>query len=436
MNPTKPKKISRRTVLQLMGAGATGALVAACAPQTTPQATAAPTSPGPVKIRYAHMNCWDEGMCNGQKQMITDFNAANPKIQVEAVEWSWGNYLATLQAAVSAGEAPDIMNVGWGEVISLGRPYFITLDSYLDDDLKNNINVASWNSSRFGDQTLGIPVFEQLNEVLYYRSDVWEKAGVTSEPQTWADYLAVAKQLQAAGITDTWGMQASGAPITSRFIETQFQNNSPLFVQNGDKWQHTLDTPESREAGQYWYDLWQGAKVISQSNLQRAGSDLEPVFAEGKMGMLNAITQTYFSLVQAHPELADTIRIAPPAKQKSGATMGGAFALSIFQQSKNKDAAWEFVKWASSAAIGNKIWIPTTKVLPTRKDVSYPQMPDHIQKRFAEYQAVQRIFPLVPQWEEIKGKVLTPGLGQMASGAVDFDTGWKNLIDQTNFVMS
>lgn len=436
----KGSDISRRSFLKIASTAAAATVLARCT--TAPQAETAPTeapkpAAGPVKIRYAHMNCWDEVMCKGQRDLIAEFNAAHPKIQVEPVEWSWSNYLATLTASVTAGEAPDVMNVGWGEVVSLGRPYFISIDSYLDDDLKSNIRPASWMSCKLGDQTFGVPVFEQLNEVLYYREDVWEKAGIAKEPETWEEFVAVAHQLQEAGIDDAWGMQAQGAPIVTRFLETQFQNGSEVFLQEGEKWKHTFDMPEAEEAARFWYSLWRDKKVISQSNLERSTSDLVPVFAEGKMGMLYDIVQAYFTLRQQYPDMADKIRIAPAMRKKTGATMGGAFSLSIFQQSKNKDAAWEFVKWACGADVMNKYWIPTTKVLPTRTDVNYPDMPDHILKRFQEYQAAQRVFPFVPEWEAVKGKVLTPILGEMASdGGVSFESGWKTIKEQTDFVIS
>jgi ABC-type glycerol-3-phosphate transport system substrate-binding protein len=375
-------------------------------------------------------------MCTGQKDMLAEFNEANTDVQAEGVEWSWGNYLATLTAAVSAGEAPDVMHVGWGEVVSLGRPYFITIDDYITDDLKTNIREASWTSSRLGDKTYGIPVTEQLNEVLYYRKDVWDNAGISAEPQTWDEFVATAKALQEAGISDAWGMQAQGAPIVTRFLETQFQNGSPVFVEEGDAWVHTLNTPEAIEAGQFWYDIWRTDQVVSQSNLQRSTSDLVPIFAEGNMGMLYDIVQAYFSLRDQYPDMADQIHIAPIMTHKQGATMGGAFALSIFQQADDKDAAWKFVEWATSADIMNRYWVPQAKVLPTRVDVDYPEMPDHILARFQEYQAVQSVFPFIPEWETIKGRVLTPILGQMASeGGLDFETGWQNLIDQTEFVI-
>jgi len=426
---------SRRTALKLLGAGA---LLAACAPVTAPSSSggeAAPSS-SPVTIRYAHMNCWDETLCTGQHDLTAEFNKKSSDVQVEAMEWSWSNYLATLTASVSAGESPDVMNVGWGEVVSLGRPYFITLNDYVTDDLKTNIRPASWTSCKLGEDVYGIPVFEQLNELLYYRQDVWDKAGISTEPVSWVDYVATAKQLQEAGITDAWGMQAQGAPIVTRFLETQIQNLSPVFVQDGDKWSHTLNTPEAKESGEFWYSLWRTEKVISQANLQRSSVQLEPLFADGTLGMYYGITQSYFSMAQTYPDIADSIRIAPIMKKKQGATMGGAFSLSIFEQSKTKDQAWSFVEWATSADIMNRYWIPTTRVLPTRTDVDYPEMPAEVLARFQEYQAAQSVFPFIPTWEDIKGRAFTPVLGEMAAeGGVDFESGWAQLISQTEQAM-
>jgi multiple sugar transport system substrate-binding protein len=432
----KNAQLSRRSFLKIAGLGATAGVVASCATPPQSESAASTQKPlGPAKVRYAHMNCWDKVMCQGQKDLIADFNSTHPNIQVESVEWSWGNYLSTLTAAVSAGEAPDVMHVGWGEVVSIGRPYFETIDSYLTDDLKKNIRPASWTSSIFDGKTYGVPVSEQLNEVLYYRTDVWEKAGIDKEPETWDDYVAVGKKLIEAGFTDAWAMQASGAPIITRLLETQFQNGSPMYIQDGDKWKQSLDTPEAIEAGKYWYSLWREHKIISQANLQRTTADVIPLFADGKIGMMNDIVQAYFTFVQDHKDILDKIRIAPVMRKKAPATMGGAFALSMFKQSKSKQAAWEFIQWATSVDVMNKYWVPQGKILPTRLDAKYPDMPDYIKDRLIDYQANQKVFPFIPEWESIKGKVLTPVLGEMATGAMDFDTGWENIIKQTDFLI-
>lgn len=437
-NSSKP--LSRRSFLKGITLGIAGATLAACAPGaiTTQTSSTNPTpaanKPGPAKVRYAHMNCWDDTMCKGQRDLVKEFNDSHPNIVVEPVEWSWGNYLATLTASVSAGEAPDIMNVGWGEVVSLGRPYFEPLDSYINDDLKQNINPASWTSSKLNDKTYGIPVFEQLNEVEYFRQDVWDNAGITKEPETWEDYVQVLKTLKDSGISDPWGMQANGAPIVSRFLEIQFQNGSDVFKNDGDKWTHTFNTPEAKEAAKFWYDLWNDFGVIPKGNLQRSTSDLEPLFKEGKVGLLSNITQSYFSMVSTYPDIADQIRVAPVMRNKVGATLGGAFGMSMFLQSKAKQAAWEFIAWATSKDVMQKYWVPTAKVLPTRKDVPLPKMHEQVTTRMAEYQKAQRVFPFFPDWEAVKGKVLTPVLGEMAGGKVDFETGYQNIIKQIEFL--
>ena len=435
------KRISRRSFLKVLGAGAAGAALAACAPAPTATVPAQSTSTsapalGPAKVRFAHMNCWSDSMCKGMQTMVADFNSSHKSIQVEAVEWSWSNYLATLTAAVSAGEAPDVMHVGWGEVVSLGRPYFEPLDSYLTDDLKTNIRDASWTSSRIDGKTLGVPVTEQLNEVHFYLEDVWAKAGISAPPKTWAEYVAAGQKLMSAGVGEAFGVPASGAPIVTWWLEAQFQNNSPVFVKDGDKWKHTLSTPEAIEAGKFWYGMWNDSKVIAQANLQRAGSDvMVPLFVDGKLGLLSAIVQTYFSLVHDHPEIKDRLRVAPVTRQKSPATMGGAFALSMFQQAKDKQAAWEFIQWGTSADVMKRYWVPLAQVLPTRKDVSYPDMTEKVAAGLQEYQQSQKVFPFIPEWEAIKGKVLTPVLGELASGGVGFDAGWDTLVKQIEIVI-
>jgi multiple sugar transport system substrate-binding protein len=389
-----------------------------------------------VKLKFAHMNSWNAEWDKDLDQMIADWNAANPDIQVEVIKWTWDTYFATLTAANGAGESPDVMNVGWGEVVELGRPHFLDLATMIGDDVKKQFYDTSFRSCTYENQIFGLPVFEQMNQVLYYRTDFAEEAGVSFEgdTMTWEQLVDAAKKLTTKDRFGL-GMSGKGRGIVEPFAPFQYQNNSPMVEHQGDKWVSTFDSDAAKEAGQYFVDLWAGSKVINPNNLGKGYTDLVNDLGLGTVGSFHGITQNYFALTSQYPDLADKIQIAPPQTKASTATVGGAFSMSIFKYTKAPEQALKFIEYATGKEAMEKYWLPKGQVLSPRPDVPSPGMPEDIAAKMRQYQDLQQVFPFATQWETVREKVLSPRLSQLASGQAKFDSMWKEIHDQTQMVL-
>jgi ABC-type glycerol-3-phosphate transport system substrate-binding protein len=78
------------------------------------------------------------------------------------VKWTWSTYWATLMASIGAGESPDVMNVGWGEVTQLGRPHGVKINQMLTQEMKEKWLPESWRSATYLDGSIyGVPTFDQ-----------------------------------------------------------------------------------------------------------------------------------------------------------------------------------------------------------------------------------------------------------------------------------
>lgn len=430
--------LNRRSVLKIGGgAAATGVLLnrahrAAAAPAHATAPAVIRAQGDSVKLKFAHMNSWNAEWAADLDTMVSDWNAANPDIQVEVIKWTWDTYFATMTASIGAGESPDVMNVGWGEVVEIGRPHFLDLATMISDDVKNAFYETSFRSCTYENQIFGLPAFEQMNQVLYYRSDFAEEAGVTFEGDTlaWEGLVDAATKMtndERYGL----GASAKGRGIVEPFAPFQYQNGSPMVEHQGDAWVSTFDSPAATEAGKYFIDLWTGSKVINPNNLGKGYTELVNDLGLGTVGMFHGITQNYFALVQQYPELADKIKIAPPQTRTATATIGGAFSMSIFKYTKAPDQALKFIEYATGKDAMEKYWLPKGQVLSPRQDVPSPGMPDDIAAMMREYQDVQAVFPFATQWETVREKVLSPRLAQLAAGQGDFDSGWKDIHEQT-----
>jgi ABC-type glycerol-3-phosphate transport system substrate-binding protein len=390
----------------------------------------------PVKLQFAHMNSWNAEWTADLDTMVSDWNAANADIQVEVIKWTWDTYFATMTAAIGAGEAPDVMNIGWGEVVLIGRQHLLDLATLVSAETIASFNEASFKSCKYGDAIYGLPVFEQMNQVLYYRDDFAQEAGVTFEGDTltWEGLVEAATALQAEGRSGL-GVSARGRGIVEPFAPIQYQNESRMVVQEGDAWVPTFDSEESRVAGQYFVDLWTTHGVVNANNLEKGYTELVNDLGLGTTAMFHGVTQNYFALTQTYPDLADVIKIAPPQTNTVTSTIGGAFSMSVFKYTENPEAAVKFVEWATAADQLTNYWLPKGQVLSPNPNVPSPGMPDEIAARMAEYQAVQDVFPFATQWETVRERVLAPRLAQLVSGQGDFDSTWSDIQSEAEMTL-
>lgn len=434
------QSINRRRLFALGGIAAAGVALdqsALAAPKAPLARTGAHRQNGPITLRFAHMNSWNAEWAAELDTMVAEWNAANPDVQVEVIKWTWDTYFATMTAAIGAGEAPDIMNVGWGEVVQFGRLHFLDLAPMLTDQARAGFYDTSFKSCTYGDAIYGLPVFEQMNQVLYYRSDFAEEAGVSFEGDTlrWDDLVAAAQAMTTSDRSGL-GIVGMGRGIVEPFAPFQYQNDSAMVAEEGDALVSTFDSEEATAAGRFFIDLWTAHGIVNPNNLGKGYTELVNDIGLGSVAMFHGVTQNYFAIGTLHPDVGDLIKIAPPQIGNWAATIGGAFSMSIFKYTQAPEEALRFIEWATSNENLENYWLPLGNVLSTRPDVPSPGLPDDIAASFLQYQEVQEGFPAATQWEEIRERVLAPRLAQAAGGQRSFDEIWPEIQEETQKALS
>ncbi|MDR6431805.1 extracellular solute-binding protein [Brucella pseudogrignonensis] len=138
------------------------------------------------------------------KKVATDFEAANPDVQVEIVQRAIDEHKTALRVAAGSNRGPDIyfswagLGLG-GEYVKAGLS--LPLDKYYTEyKWKDELLPAS---AAFADLypggKHGVP-FTFKGEAVYYNKTLFEKAGITEEPKTYDELLAAAQKLKDAGI--------------------------------------------------------------------------------------------------------------------------------------------------------------------------------------------------------------------------------------------
>lgn len=137
-------------------------------------------------------------------QIVTDFEAANPDVDVILEERSTDAHKDALRVVAGTEAAPDIyfmwagLGLG-GEFVNLG------ISDPLDAEYESlgwtdRLLATSQSKTIYDGVHHGVP-YTVHGMVVYYRLDAFEQAGITAEPQTYEELIAANDALLAAGIT-------------------------------------------------------------------------------------------------------------------------------------------------------------------------------------------------------------------------------------------
>lgn len=292
-----------------------------------------------VKIRFA---TWDsEESLTLQQELVDKFNSSQEKIQV-TLEAYGDEYDTKLAAGMGAKDAPDVMYM-WN--YPAYKDALEPLDSYIEKEgaeYGENFYEALWNYNKADDVILGLPV-GYTTHVMYYNKDLFDAKGV-SYPEagwTWDDAKEIAKKLTDEG-EDTKGLVFSGKPDPFDF-EMYLWSNGSAYVDESGNLSGNLNAKETVEVFTMFQDmLKEGIAVASE------GSGTTEM-KTGKVGMYVNGSWGISSLKDAGINYG--IVELPSFEGKKGVSIVSSSGLSMSKDSKNKEAAFEFMKfWTGETA--------------------------------------------------------------------------------------
>jgi len=211
----------------------------------------------------------------------------------------------------------------------------------------NDFQEAAKGTVTFDNKVYGIPIVTE-REIVYYRKDLFEQAGL-KPPATLDDLTAAAKKL-----TDTskgqYGivMRGQRSPAVTQF-------SSFLYSEGGD-WtkdgKSAINTPQAIAAYKLYGDLLKN--YGPQGTLNMSWPQAVAIFQQGKAAMWIDADSLYTNVLDpTKSTVADKVGYAqfPAGSAGSKPYNVTSWALGLNSASSNKEAAMEFLQWATSAPI-------------------------------------------------------------------------------------
>ncbi|WP_409341263.1 ABC transporter substrate-binding protein [Paenibacillus sp. MBLB4367] len=224
------------------------------------------------------------------------------------------------------------------------------LDEYSNKDAAYDF--ADFSKSAIGSTTVdqklaGIPIITE-QEILYYRKDLLEKAGI-AVPKTLDELSAAVKKLHDPK-NEMYGFVARGqrSPLVTQLSSFLYSEGADYM--QGDK--ATINTPEAVKAFTTYGTLLRDygpPGVLNMSWPQAFG-----IYAQGKVAFMTDANSLYKNVTDKEKStVADKVGFAmfPGGKAGSKPYSITSWALAVNAKAANKDAAWEFIKWATSKDI-------------------------------------------------------------------------------------
>jgi lactose/L-arabinose transport system substrate-binding protein len=293
----------------------------------------------------ASLEIWAwEGSTEALQAVAASFAEYYPNIELTYVKRPTGAVYQQIQlGAVAGGGLPDVSlieNSHLRQFVELGILYDLTdrVAPYVP-----LMNAFKWREAEMDGRYYAMP--KDSGPVgLFYRRDVFEQAGVNPDDiQTWADYYEAAKTIKAETGLPMW--QQATARNGARLFETlMWQRGTGYIDADGhvilDRDEKILEILEFM--GRFWQEGLAADTEDWTDAWYRAFDAPDVATHPGAVWM-----GTFFKSWIAPDSAGQWGMIRLPAWEPGGsrASNDGGSSLVIFEQSRQKEAAWAYVEF-------------------------------------------------------------------------------------------
>lgn len=390
------KPFSRRDFLKASAVTGIGAVLAACAPQTTStttagssnqqsQPTTAPQKGGDV-VTISFMGWGEPEEDEGVKNAIAQFEKEQSEVKVTWLHTP-DQYAEKFLASVAAGTPPDTAFVGSDVFRTYARdalllditnqlksdPLLGAKDYFIEPQEEQR---CTYNGKWYGIGSCWVAYH------IYYNAETFEKAGIEppsndpAEAWDWDKFVQVCQQLTV----DKNGKTAADSGFDNQNIErwavsypllpATFHGNVASVGQkfvDMDTQRFAFDTPEAMEAIQKTYDLSVKYHVSPTDEMTtQLGMSTSQMLENGKLAMAVDGSWALSWMYKIKGKLGTAVL----PKMKNPATDMQAHIHCAMKASKYPDAAWKWVRFLSTPYYQTQfckigLWLPSQTALMT-----------------------------------------------------------------------
>ncbi|SEF97233.1 multiple sugar transport system substrate-binding protein [Nonomuraea solani] len=223
-------------------------------------------------------------------------------------------------------------------------------------DLTDQVKAQGWDFSDFQagpveattyeGKPVGVPIITE-QEVLYYRKDLLEKAGLSAPPKTLDELKTAAAKIKAADPSVAGFVARTGKSAAVTQFSSFLYSFGGDFVDGGGK------SAVGSEAAKQAYAYYGG--LIKDSGPANVSTDMGwpeamAIFTQGKAAFYTEANSLYKNATDpAKSKVSDDVGFAPFPAGPAGSKPYNipSWALGVNASSENTANAWKFIEWAT-----------------------------------------------------------------------------------------
>jgi ABC-type glycerol-3-phosphate transport system substrate-binding protein len=315
-----------------------------------------------------------------------------------------------LSDAVAGGGSFDVFTVDqpWLPEFA-ANGYLVPLDDVVTDEDRDDFLPHTLDTTSYDGALYGLPYMVH-NTVLYYRTDLFEAAGLTEPPATWEEYRQYAKTLtdQSAGI---WGTIIPGkqdGEVATRYESYLKQSGSDVADADGTP---TLDTDAGREV----FDMMTAIQFEDQSSPPGLHdiTEIQGQFLEGKVAMVLQWPYMYgMTADESQSKVVGKVGLAPAPGNPDQVSTTFSWGFGVNAASDNIDAATKWVLWATSSEVLTDLSIKNASPVPRASsteavaaDTTLDDAAHEAMAVFSDSVAASTTIPMTPLYSQYQDAV-------------------------------
>ncbi len=311
-----------------------------------------------------------------------------------------GNYEEILRTQLAESRGPDILALHvswlprWAGALLPAPPELVPVRA-----VKEEFVDTVGSDVILGGRVYGLPLFVD-SLALYYNRDLLSAAGFGQPPKTWSDVHEVVRRTTKFNPVEAGQIDRHGIALgTGRNVNRSPDLLSVLMLQNGaamvdENGAIVFGRDEhAQEALRFLTDF---ANPTKDTYTWSLASDYSiDAFAEGEAAMMVNYSYHRPTIRLKNPRLNVAVAPLPQvegAKEEDRLTYAGYWVFAVSKQTANPQAAWEFVKFLTSAEPADT-YLTQSGYPPARNDLVDALKDDPDIGVFAEQALIARTWP-------------------------------------------
>jgi multiple sugar transport system substrate-binding protein len=359
------------------------------------------------------------------------------------IKWDYSSSAVSLsqelEQAAASGSGPDVWSIGSsfnGTATALNEFYTIPPADWSSFGGQSSFVSKMLTMSGPNDNAdIGVP-FESIPFVLAYNKSLFAKAGITSAPTTWTQFVSDGKAIQRADPSANGASFSPESPYGPWWPVWTYMKQLGGDFLNGSGSTATLTSAQVQQAVQFYFALEDTYHIIPSTELTWQNAQETAEFLGGKTGMM---MDAAYSLLQEAPgtAVANEVGFAPmpnvpygmsarPAGAADAETFVSGNYYDVAKYYANLPLALKFIQVSTTPAAQLeqfKImgWMPVTAAGVREVEQAYPATVPFIE---AEQASLPTDYS--PAWSYIETGVLAVigHVAQRLAGGQPYSTGF------------